>query len=125
MGALVTVHGRNEEKAINAAEDVKKRSENLNVKYVFGDLSSLEQIRDMSKILHQRFDKIDVLINNAGVYKTERELNKDGFEKTFAINHLSYFLLTGLLLELIKKSEYARIVNVASQAHGSELDFDN
>ena len=75
MGALVTVHGRNEEKAINAAEDVKKRSENLNVKYVFGDLSSLEQIRDMSKILHQRFDKIDVLINNAGVYKTERELN--------------------------------------------------
>lgn len=125
MGAFVIVHGRNEDKAMQTTEEVKQKTGNNNIEYVVGDLASLQQIGKMSEDIHQRFDKIDVLINNAGVFKTERELNADGFEKTFAINHLSYFLLTGLLLDLIKKSEYARIVNVASMAHGQELDFDN
>lgn len=125
MDARVIVHGRNESKAKQAAESVKQRSGVANIKYVVADLSSLVQIRKMSENIHQRFDKIDVLINNAGVYKTERELNEKGFELTFAINHLSYFLLTGLLLDLIKKSDYARIINVASMAHGQELAFDN
>ncbi len=125
MGANIIVHGRNESKAKQAAENVKQRSGATNIEYVVCDLSSLEQIRKMSEDIHQRFDKIDVLINNAGVYKTERELNEKGFELTFAINHLAYFLLTGLLLDLVKKSDYARIVNVASMAHGQDLDFDN
>lgn len=125
LGAKVIVHGRNKDKASLAADEVKQKSGGANVEYVLGDLSSIEQIRKMSEDIHQRFDKIDVLINNAGVYKTERELNEKGFELTFAINHLSYFLLTGLLLDLVKKSDYARIVNVASMAHGQELAFDN
>ena len=125
MGAHVIVHGRNEDKASLVAEKVKQKSGGANIEYVVGDLSSLEQIRKMSKDIHARFDKIDVLINNAGVYMTEREISHDGFELTFAINHLSYFLLTGLLLNLIKNSDYARIINVASMAHGQELDFDN
>lgn len=125
MAAHVVVHGRNKDKASLAAEEVKQKAGGANVEYVVGDLSSMEQIRKMSEDIHHRFDKIDVLINNAGVYKTEQELTEDGFEKTFAINHLSYYLLTGLLLDLINKSDYARIVNVASMAHGQDLDFDN
>ena len=125
MGAYVIVHGRNESKATKTAEIVIQQSGNENIDYVVGDLASFEEIRKMADDIHKRFDKIDVLINNAGVFKTERELTEDGFELTFAINHLSYFLLTGLLLDLVKKSEYARIVNVASMAHSSSLDFDN
>jgi len=125
LGAHVIVHGRNQDKASQTAKEVKQKTGRTDVEFVVGDLASIEQIRKMSEDIHQRFDKIDVLINNAGVYKTERELNEKGFELTFAINHLSHFLLTGLLLNLIKKSDYARIVNVASQAHGSDLDFDN
>lgn len=125
LGAKVIVHGRNKDKASLAADEVNQKSGGANVEYVLGDLSSIEQIRKMSENIHQRFDKIDVLINNAGVYKTERELNEKGFELTFAVNHLSYFLLTGLLLDMIKKSDYSRIVNVASMAHGQELAFDN
>lgn len=125
MGAFVFVHGRNEDKAQQALEEVKLKSGNKHVEYIVGDLASFDQIRSMSEDIHHRFEKIDVLINNAGVFKNKIELSEDGFEMTFAVNHLSYFLLTGLLLDLIKKSDYARIVNVASMAHGQELDFDN
>lgn len=125
LGANVVIHGRSIEKARKATEEIKQKSVQNNIEFVVGDLSSQQQIREMSKDIHQRFDKIDVLINNAGVFKTEGEINGDGFEMTFAVNHLSYFLVTGLLLDLIKKSDYARIVNVASMAHGQELDFDN
>lgn len=125
MGAHVIVHGRNEIKAIAAMRELKEASGNDNLHSVAADLSSLAQIREMSETIHKRFDRIDVLINNAGVYKTKRELSIDGYELTFAINHLAYFLLTKLLLDLIQKSDYKRIVNVASQAHASDLDFDN
>lgn len=125
LGAHVIIHGRNITKAKQAVEEIIKKSGKNKVDYVVGDLSSLAQIRDMSDDIHKRFKKIDVLINNAGVYKNKRELSEDGFELTFAVNHLSFFLLTGLLLDLIKKSDYARIVNVASQAHASQIDFEN
>lgn len=125
MGAHVIVHGRNEEKSLNAMQEIIEVSGNENLHYISSDLSSLTQIRKMSDDIHQRFEKIDVLINNAGVYKTQREFSIDGYELTFAINHLAYFLLTSLLLDLIKESDYKRIVNVASQAHANDLDFDN
>lgn len=125
MDARVIIHSRNENKAQQAIETIKQKTGSSNIEYVVGDLASFDQIRTMSEDIHQRFEKIDVLINNAGVFKNERELSKDGYEMTFAVNHLSYFLLTGLLLDLMKKSDYARIVNVASMAHGQDLDFDN
>lgn len=125
MGAHVIVHGRNDSKATAAMQELKEISGNDNLQIVTADLSSLTQIRKMSEEIHHRFERIDVLINNAGVFKTKRELNDDGFEMTFAVNHLSYLLLTGLLLDLIGESEYKRIVNVASQAHADKLDFEN
>ena len=123
--AKVIIHGRNEQRAKKVVTELTDRTNNSEMDYVIADLSSFGEIRKMSEDLHNRYHKLDVLINNAGVYKNERVLSKDGFELTFAINHLSCFLLTGLLLDLIKDSSYSRIVNVASQAHAGQLDFDN
>ncbi len=125
MGAEVIVHGRNDKKASASAGSVISKSGNNNVEVVAGDLASMDEIRIMAGNIKERFGKIDVLINNAGVFKNHRELSKDGYELTFAVNHLSYFLLTGLLLELLMESDVARIVNVASMAHANNLDFDN
>lgn len=125
MGAHVIVHGRSEKRARDAMQDIKERTDNNNLHFVVADLSSFSQIRKTADTIYQQFDKIDVLINNAGVYKTHRELSENGYELTFAINYLAHFLLTNFLLDLIKKSISKRIVNVASQAHGSSLEFDN
>jgi len=125
IGARVIIHGRSERKANNAKQEIELEAGNNNLFICKANLASLDEVRKMADDIHQRFDKIDVLINNAGVYMKQRELSADGFEKTFAINHLSHFLLTGLLFDLLKNSDYGRIVNVASQAHASRLDFDN
>jgi len=125
MGARVIIHGRNEERSQVAVEKILNKNSNSKVEFVVGDFSSLKEIHRLSVDLHNRFHCIDVLINNAGVYMNGRELSHDGYEQTFAINHLSHFLLTGLLMDLITKSEYARIINVASMAHADLLEFDN
>lgn len=125
LGAHVLVHGRNETRASAAADRVRSKSSSGKVDFVFGDLAVKEEIVTMSELIHREYDHIDVLINNAGVIKDKRELNADGYEMTFAVNHLAYYLLTGLLLDLVLKSEDSRIINVASQAHASSLEFDN
>ena len=124
-GAKVIVHGRNNQKAEQIASIVSRETGNDHIWGFGADLSTLHQVRDLAEKIGNRFDKIDVMINNAGVFMNEKEQSKDGFELTFAVNHLAHFVLTGLLLELIKKSDYARIINVASMAHASRLDFDN
>jgi len=125
LGASVIVHGRDKARTEKAVDDVRRISGSADVTGVSCDLSSMEEIRALSGQLHEQYDSIDVLINNAGVYKNQRHTSRDGFELTFAVNHLAYFLLTGLLLDLLTRSSYARIVNVASQAHASKLDFEN
>lgn len=125
LGARVLVQGRNLHKAQLAVEQVMNRSNNKEVEAVSADLGSFESIRGLARDIRNRYEKIDVLINNAGVFMNEKEYSRDGYEMTFAINHLAYFLLTGLLLDLIKKSDYARIVNVASMAHAGFIDFEN
>jgi NAD(P)-dependent dehydrogenase (short-subunit alcohol dehydrogenase family) len=93
---------------------------------IIGDLSSRESIRQMAADFEGRFDRLDVLINNAGAWHPDRTLTIDGIEATFATNHLAYFLLTGLLTPLLKRSAPSRIVNVASEAHRwARLDFDD
>jgi len=108
------------------AEEIREESDNPLVNVILADLASQESIREMAHAIHGRLSHLDVLINNAGIHCAERRLSPDGFELTFATNHLAYFLLTQLLLDLLKASESARIVNVSSEAHRrGTIDFDN
>ncbi|MHA2090001.1 MAG: SDR family oxidoreductase [Candidatus Kariarchaeaceae archaeon] len=125
LGAHVIMHGRNEEKTKNAIYEIIEQTGNDKVHMILADLSSFDQIRAMSDKIHESYDKIDVLINNAGVQMHTREITEDGYEMTFGVNHLAYFLLTSLLLDLVNKSDYRRVIIVASQLHSEKIDFDN
>jgi NAD(P)-dependent dehydrogenase (short-subunit alcohol dehydrogenase family) len=125
LGATVIVHGRDPERTKYVAAEIKESTGNPSIDFLVADLYSLQDVKMLSGQLHEKYDRIDVLINNAGVYMNRKELSKDGFEMTFAVNHLSHFLLTHLLLDLIKKPTHSRIINVASMAHAHEMDFDN
>ena len=125
MGATVLLHGRNSERADRVLNEIKKATGNDSIEAFIADLSSLKQIRKLAEQVLYKHDRLDVLINNAGVYETSHRISQDGFEMTFAVNHLAPFLLTLLLLELITKSSPGRIINVSSQVHASGIDFDN
>ncbi len=92
---------------------------------LIADLSSQTAIRALAHEVNARHPRLDVLINNAGAIFSRRELNVDGIEKTFAINHLAPFLLTNLLLPLIRVAPNGRIITVASESHSGSLDFSN
>jgi NAD(P)-dependent dehydrogenase (short-subunit alcohol dehydrogenase family) len=92
---------------------------------VLGDLFSQSDIRRAAADISDRYDRLDVLINNAGDVFSKRELTPDGLEKTFALNHLAPFLLTNLLLDLVKAAPQGRIVTVSSEIHAGKLDWDN
>lgn len=124
-GCEVIVHGRNEARAQSAQRDLVANTGNSNIRTVAADFSSLAQVRDMAHAI-SALPKLDVLINNAAIATNRRELTEDGFESTFGINHLAPFLLTNLLLGLLRDSAPARIVNVSSGAHTSgHIDLDN
>ncbi len=124
MGEDVVVHGRSEEKAKRAADELAAAAGAGPADALWGDLSSLSQVREMAGALHDRYDRLDVLVNNAGVYREKRALSADGFEMTFAVNHLAHFLFTLLTMDLLRASVAGRVVNVASQAHSSEIDLE-
>jgi NAD(P)-dependent dehydrogenase (short-subunit alcohol dehydrogenase family) len=92
---------------------------------VLGDLFSQADIRRVASDISDRYDRLDVIINNAGGVFSKRELTPDGIEKTFALNHLAPFLLTNLLLDLVKAAPQGRIVAVSSEIHAGKLDWDN
>ncbi|MPZ23477.1 MAG: SDR family NAD(P)-dependent oxidoreductase [Dehalococcoidia bacterium] len=90
------------------------------------DFSSMDDVKRLAAEVRRRYRRLDVLINNAGVLRIERSLTADGFETTFAVNHLAHFLLTNLLLDLLETSAPSRIVNVSSSAHyRGAIDFDD
>ncbi len=125
-GANISIVTRNKEKAVAAVEQIKAASGNKNVKYFITDLSSQKSVRKVAAEIKHEVDVIDVLINNAGGVFPEFKLTEDGLERTIATNHFAYFLLTNLLLNNIKKSDFARIVNVASRAHeDAKINFDS
>jgi len=127
MGATVILVGRNPQKMNDVVAELRQKHQtHQRVDSMLADLSSLSEIRALSETVHQRYDQLDVLVNNAGGMFMKRMESPDGIELTFALNHLSYFYLTNLLLGLIKNSESGRIVNVASKAHmGASLDFED
>jgi retinol dehydrogenase-14 len=116
-GFQVILVSRNEAKLKKTSVELEKSSKNTSIDTILCDLSSQESIRQLSDTIHTKYDRIDVLINNAGLIIAPRRTTVDGLEYTFALNHLGYFLLTGLLLDLLKAGKSARIVNVSSRAH--------
>ena len=117
MGAGVVLACRNRTKAEAAAEEIKARSGNQDVHLVDLDLADLDSVRACADEVLQRFERIDVLVNNAGLQLGQRTTTKQGFEATFGVNHLGHFLLTNLLLDRIRASAPARIVNLSSVGH--------
>jgi len=126
QGARVVMVGRDGARTANAAAQVRARAASSEVSTLLCDFSSQGAIRALAAEVHARIDRLPVLVNNAGgVYKSRR-LTADGIEANFAVNHLGYFFLTNLLLDLVVKSAPARIVTVASVAHRrGTLDFDD
>jgi NAD(P)-dependent dehydrogenase (short-subunit alcohol dehydrogenase family) len=115
-------------RAEQTVREIADKTGNRNVEAMLADLSSLDQVHRLAAEFLATGRPLHILLNNAGVVMLRREETVDGFETTFAVNHLSYFLLTNLLLERIRTSAPARIVNVASDAHvysGGPLDFDD
>jgi retinol dehydrogenase-14 len=119
--------GRNKRKCEKIVRKIKGVSGNDSAGYLITDLSSQQSIREMVERFNRRYRKLDVLINNVGARFLNRQVSADGYEMTFALNHLGPFLLTHLLLGDLKQTTNARIVNVASGAHSgcSRIDFND
>ncbi|HPD65701.1 MAG TPA: SDR family oxidoreductase [Bacteroidia bacterium] len=125
-GFHVIITYRNKEKALKVMDEIKQKSGNQSVEGFFVDFESLASVRDFAIEFKSKYDHLDVLINNAGIWETKRSETKDGIEKMFGVNHLAPFLLTNLLLDVLKKSAPARIVITASEAHRfSGIDFSD
>jgi NAD(P)-dependent dehydrogenase (short-subunit alcohol dehydrogenase family) len=126
MGADVVMVARKVDKGLRAVATVKKRSGSQTVAFMSCDLGSQASIRSLARQFCSTHATLDVLINNAAIGPERREITEDGIEKNFAVNHLSYFLLTNLLLDLLKRAGNARVVNVSSAGHReADMDFDN
>lgn len=124
QGATLIVVGRDPERSAATVSRIQQETGNAAVESMLADLSTQGQVRQLATEIQRRFSRLDVLVNNAGALFARRQLSQDGVEMTFALNHLAYFLLTNLLLEPLKASPTARIVNVSSEAHrGARLDF--
>ena len=126
MGAHVVMICRNAQRGEAARESIVRETGNEHIDLHLADLSRQQDIRRAAGAIQKQYSKIDVMVTNAGAIFGRRELSEDGIEMTFAVNHMGYFMLTRELLDLLKASAPARIVNVASQAHrGIDLDFDD
>jgi len=126
LGASVTIVARNATKAQQVVKELRAAAGHERVGFVRADLASLKGVRGAAETIRGRLKRLDVLINNAGAMFGRRELTEDGIERTFALNHLAYFLMTNLLLDMLKTSAPSRIVNVSSAAHnGAKLDMDD
>ncbi len=126
LNATVVVVGRNPSKTEATVAEIKAISGNPSVAMLLADLSSMAEVRQLAEQFRANYDRLDILVNNAGGVFSTRQETVDGYELTFALNHLAYFLLTNLLLDVLKSSAPARIVNVASGVHNTgKINFDD
>ena len=117
MGATVVLVSRDRARGEQAQSEIKAQSGNRNIDLLLADLSSQKSIRQLADDFKQRYSQLHVLINNAGVFSPRKRLTVDGIDMVFAVNQLAPFLLTNLLLDVLKASAPARIVNVSSGSH--------
>lgn len=123
-GATIVGVGRNPAKCATVADRIRQATGNPHVEFLIADLSVQAQVHRLAAEVCQKYERLDVLINNAGAVFFQRQESADGIEMTWALNHLNYFLLTHLLLERLKASTSARIINVSSDAHqGGKINF--
>ena len=126
QGANIVMVGRDKERTSQAVELVKTQTGNPSVSYLLADLSSMRDVRRLAQEFKDKYQTLDVLLNNAGAIFLSRKVSVDGYEMTLALNHLNYFLLTNLLLDMLKAAPSARIVNVSSRAHyRGHINFDD
>ena len=125
MGARVVLVCRNQQKGEAALADIRRQVPSSQLDLLLADMSSFASVRALAEHVRQRYPRLDVLINNAGAGIRQRTLSADGIEMTVAGNHLGPALLTLLLLDLLKSSAPARIVNVSSEAHKGRADLDD
>ncbi len=126
MGADVVVVGRNPDRGEAALEDIKVQSHNESVELMLADLSVQDEVRRLAEEFQERYERLDVLANNAGLVQSKRTETADGIETTLAINHLAPFLLTNLLLDRLEASAPSRVVTVSSEAQRwGNMDFED
>lgn len=125
-GATVIIVARNRAKGEAVQQEIQTTCDNPSIDLFIADLSSQDSIRQLSEDVHERYTQLHVLINNAGTVRLKRSETVDGLETTFAVNHLAPFLLTNLLLDLLKAGAPSRIINVNSNAHTrGRVPFDD
>ena len=130
-GARVVLVGRNEEKGTEVVEELRRRTSNDAIELMCADLSRMSEVVRLARAFLEAHDRLDVLVNNVGAIFMERRETAEGFERTWALNHLGYVLLTQRLLDKLKATAQAhgqaRVVNVSSRAHKSSkgIDFDD
>jgi NAD(P)-dependent dehydrogenase (short-subunit alcohol dehydrogenase family) len=125
--AYVLIHGKNPERCHKTVDEIAAKSGNNKLQPFVADFSSLKQVKELAQQINQQYKHLDVLINNAGVFEKSYRESEDGLEMTFAVNHMAPFVLTLLLLDIIKQSPQGRIINVSSISHynSPEIDFDD
>ena len=116
-GWRVVFTSRSIERAESAKKIIIESSSNREVEYILVDFTSIKQVKECAETFMKRFNNLDVLINNAGVCLPERRITPDGMEESFQINYLSHFILTNLLINMLRKSNDPRIINLSSAAH--------
>jgi NAD(P)-dependent dehydrogenase (short-subunit alcohol dehydrogenase family) len=124
QGHRVLVHGRDDQKCRRTVEEIQAQAGAENVSSYSADFSSLSEVRDLAGEVLRFETELSVLVNNAGMYPQRFSKSQEGYELTFAVNHLAPFALTLYLLELLQRSPPSRIVNVSSMMHARSLDFD-
>jgi NAD(P)-dependent dehydrogenase (short-subunit alcohol dehydrogenase family) len=128
MGASVVIVGRNRERTAGVVREIQQAVGHERVEGLTGDLSLMAGVREVASAFLEKYDRLDVLLNNAGAIFQQRQVTSEGLEMTFALNHMSYFLLTHLLLGALKRSAAetgeARVISVSSGAHQVIRRFD-
>ena len=124
QGAMVVLAGRDKGRGEAALSEVRRTVPDAKLDLMLADLTSLASVRELAEDFQRKYSRLDVLLNNAGLIIDRRKVTPDGIEATFATNHLAHFLLTNQLLDMLKASGAARVVNVSSEAHRfGSVDF--